>query len=297
MPKTAIVTLGMHRSGTSLGMSVLDALGVPVGSRLIEAARSNPAGFYEHTEVVAIQEKLLSQLGRVWHGPTGTHPFPDGWLARADVQQARKDLGALIKAEFAANGDIWGFKDPRTARFLPLWDQVFADQGITARYILMMRHPDTVAQSLLRHNGVDPSRGQLIWLQHNLDAVEGAGDALACVLNFDRLVSDPTVEVDRMIAALDGTINVSAEARMAAIGKISSKLRTHKDKGAQIENPVIAQAFKGLSAMARDDHGPDVIALAQQTRAMACLYEPWRTDKSGLIFDWALRLILRRKYR
>ena len=73
--KPIVILLGMHRSGTSLAMSMLNALGVECGEALIPAGPGNPAGFWEHSAIVAAQEDLLAGMDRMWHGPRGTHPF------------------------------------------------------------------------------------------------------------------------------------------------------------------------------------------------------------------------------
>ncbi|MEO0372590.1 MAG: family 2 glycosyl transferase, partial [Pseudomonadota bacterium] len=121
-----VVVLGMHRSGTSVGMSVLSSLGVDCGEDLIPAGRSNLAGFWEHAEIVAVQERLLARIDRVWHGPHGTFPLPEGWRETAAAEEAQAALIDILRREIVAHpGKVWGFKDPRTMRLWPMWLDVF----------------------------------------------------------------------------------------------------------------------------------------------------------------------------
>lgn len=70
MPDSAatplILVVGMHRSGTSLLASILQAIGVSLPGPLIEADVHNPYGYFEHRKIVEFQEKLLIDLGRWW---------------------------------------------------------------------------------------------------------------------------------------------------------------------------------------------------------------------------------------
>src|ERR1700690_93442 len=63
---TALVVLGMHRSGTSALTGMLHHLGVALGSRLMAASPDNPRGYWEHSDIVATHERLMAALGWGW---------------------------------------------------------------------------------------------------------------------------------------------------------------------------------------------------------------------------------------
>src|SRR5690349_12543379 len=100
--RSVFVLLGMHRSGTSVTMSVLNALGVRCGDNLIPAGRGNETGFWEHAGIVTVHERLLADLNRVWHGPTGSYPMPEGWLESDAARRARQELSAIVRSEMAS---------------------------------------------------------------------------------------------------------------------------------------------------------------------------------------------------
>jgi len=291
-----VVVLGMHRSGTSVGMSVLSALGVACGEDLIPAGRSNPAGFWEHAEIVAVQERLLARLDRVWHGSHGTFPLPEGWLESDAARDAEEDLARIVAREVAAQpGRVWGFKDPRTMRLWSLWERIWSKLGLVPQPVIMVRHPDAVTRSLKTHNGLAPARGQLVWLQHNLEALRYVGDSLRLVVDFDLLVNNPTAEVDRIAAALSDLIEISETAKQAAVDKVSGKLRTHKAALVPPANAMAAEVYGALLALALGQgDAQHTQAIVDRYDAAAELFDSWRSDRRNVLTDWIVRFLVSR---
>ena len=296
--KPVVVLLGMHRSGTSLSMSMLHALGVECGGSLIPAGPGNETGFWEHAGIVAAQEDLLAAIGRVWHGPNGTHPYPEGWLESDAAKRARERLTRIVAQEMASAERPWGFKDPRTARLLPLWELVFADAGAAPSYILATREPVAVCNSLAKRNGMDRARGLLVWLLYNLDALHDAGDSLKLVVDYDQIVEDPVREAERMAGALGSVMQVEPERIDEAAARVSDKMRRYGRKERTVENAIARDVLEGLDAMAADAPATDGLNRILSTyRDMQELFSPWVRDTRSPLFDWAIRLMLRRKYR
>ena len=59
----AILVLGMHRSGTSALARILNLLGCELGPNLLPAAADNEAGFWEHRDVVLLDDEVLARVG------------------------------------------------------------------------------------------------------------------------------------------------------------------------------------------------------------------------------------------
>ena len=57
-----ILILGMHRSGTSVMARCCNLLGVYLGQEFIETNQYNQKGFWEHSDVVSIEEAMLAKL-------------------------------------------------------------------------------------------------------------------------------------------------------------------------------------------------------------------------------------------
>lgn len=151
----AIIVLGMHRSGTSAAMYALNQLGVSVGptDSLMPPSPHNPGGYWEQWPIVKAHEHLLNRWGLRWDSDGD---LPRDWLSREATREAQHTLAQFIRRAFEGRS-LWGFKDPRTCRLLPLWQPIFAAQHITPHYLLMTRDPDAVVRSLQR---VDAGTGR-----------------------------------------------------------------------------------------------------------------------------------------
>ena len=51
----------MHRSGTSLVASLLSAIGVDMGQRLLPPDKGNPRGYFEDIDFLEFQRRALSE--------------------------------------------------------------------------------------------------------------------------------------------------------------------------------------------------------------------------------------------
>ncbi len=163
--RPVVVVLGSGRSGTSLLMQVLAALGMRVSEDLIQARRDNPEGFLEDAPIVRAQADLLRALG-AWP----YHPLPTDWLERPVTVATRRVLAGLLPQRLAGQG-IWGFKDPRTAAFLPLWQALFAEEGISPKYILALREPGKIIRSFMQAYGTPEDVAEAVWLRRTCDAL------------------------------------------------------------------------------------------------------------------------------
>ncbi|MBM4181393.1 MAG: sulfotransferase [Betaproteobacteria bacterium] len=164
--RPVIVVLGAGRSGTSLLMQVLAALGMRVSPALIGAREDNPEGFYEDAGIVRIQADLMRALG-AWP----YHPLPANWLDAPATAAAEIALRALLRERLGEAGGVWGFKDPRTASFLPLWQRIFSAEAIAPRYLLALREPDDILRSFMRAYQASAPLAESVWLRRTCDAL------------------------------------------------------------------------------------------------------------------------------
>lgn len=167
-----VVVLGSGRSGTSLLMQVLSASGMRVSEEMIEARRDNPEGFFEDAAIVRIQANLMRALG-AWP----YHPLPADWLAAPATAASARELGALLRARLERIDGLWGFKDPRTAAFLPLWRGLFDDLGLEARHVLALREPGSIIRSFMAAYQTPAHVAEQVWLRRTADAIAHTGAA------------------------------------------------------------------------------------------------------------------------
>ncbi|MGE0724557.1 MAG: hypothetical protein AB7O45_09285 [Alphaproteobacteria bacterium] len=277
--RRAVVVLGMHRSGTSLLASLLQGLGVELGRDLLrDGVPDNEEGYWEHAGIVAAQEAILDAIGRNWFQAEGLLPLPDGWTSRTEIAPLRRRLADLVSAEIDAATGPWGFKDPRTVRLLPLWRELFAELGVRPDYVLAIRDPHAVAQSLTRRDGMSPATGQLLWLQHTLDAFAHAEGGIRAVVDYDEWFADPLRTARGLAERLALPAAGDEAALRAAIGaRVRADLRHGRAGDPHALLPAVRGLWDALRAAAPDP--PPAAAIASAQRALA--------DAERLLGAWA----------
>lgn len=170
---TIVCVLGMSRTGTSVTMRLLSLAGVYPGpeeellqedlrqlagegeSVLARARETNPEGFWEHYRLMRLNERVLRKLGGNWREPP---ELPAGWESSAELAAEREEARALL-AESFGDRRLWGWKDPRNSLTLPFWQQLLPEM----RYVICLRNPLDVANSLSRRDGISLEQGFELW--------------------------------------------------------------------------------------------------------------------------------------
>jgi len=138
----------MHRSGTSLVANILEESGLFLGMRKLPPAFDNPKGYYEDTEFLDLNIKIL-KYNKTTH------------LLDKDIELTipdflKKEAIALIKKRESLNID-WGWKDPRNSLLLDFWAQLIPE----AKFLFLFRPYEQVVDSLLRRISRTPLRRPL----------------------------------------------------------------------------------------------------------------------------------------
>lgn len=231
---TALIVLGMHRSGTSALTGMLHHLGVALGTRLMPATDDNPRGYWEHLDIVRVNQRLMAALGLNWDDIRA----PPAGFERDDAARAAGcELAALLERDFAAT-PLWGVKDPRVCRLMPLWAGLLAAAQVAPRYLLAVRHPLDVAASLAARDGIGTARALLLWLGHLLDAERATRAAPRLIVHYEDLVGGRgwRAVADRIAAAFGVTwphAGVTAEAAVDAF--LAPELRRRRTSDGAID--------------------------------------------------------------
>ncbi|GJM09438.1 MAG: hypothetical protein DHS20C11_17140 [Lysobacteraceae bacterium] len=189
-----VFVMGMHRSGTSLVTRILSELGAYCGQpeSHLEPNQWNSSGYFELKELVAINNLLLNDQGCDWANALG---FRADAVTAARKQHATKRLSFLTKSLHKARSRKQPFialKDPRLCLTSPAL-------GIdTAMVLFVSRHPLSVAASLDVRDNLGMTVAMALWELYTLHFL-GHGMANAALLvSYERLLSDPIGETERM---------------------------------------------------------------------------------------------------
>lgn len=200
--KTALIILGMHRSGTSALTGVLNLMGVSLGKELLPPQPDNPKGFFENKEITLFNEQILfPALNSTW------------WdlkpIAKAQLEQLINSEELINKAKnIILNNfkydEIVAIKDPRMCILFPFWEKVLKDLLFDIKVIIPLRNPYEVAMSLKhRHgNAFTLEYGLLLWCKYLLYAEFYSRNYQRVFVYFDDLLNNPKKVIDEIVSVL-----------------------------------------------------------------------------------------------
>ena len=195
----AILVLGMHRSGTSAITRGLQVFGVDLGERLMPpVSGTNDKGFWEDLDIYALNVELLNSLSHDW---SSNSPILEAELSREDLSDLRVRAVELLRQKTQGKA-IVGVKDPRFARLLPFWQNVFDHLGIQASYVIAVRHPMSVARSLKVRDGFSAEKSYYLWLGHIIPSILYTEGFSRVVVDYDALVDEPEKQLRRIAERL-----------------------------------------------------------------------------------------------
>lgn len=195
-PQSIIFVLGMHRSGTSLTASLLDRAGIPWGDRLLPSAEDNQMGFWEQTDVVALNDLILREGNNRWDT---VHSFPPDWLERCRKKGYLNQAEKILQKNFPGNDPVIGLKDPRLCRTFPLWREVAQLAGRKVFCLLVVRDPAESVHSIQRRDHLSIKSAAWLWYRYNYEALQASQDCHRLIIRFADFFS-PESNVIQQIA-------------------------------------------------------------------------------------------------
>jgi hypothetical protein len=227
-----IFVLGMHRSGTSLTTNLLAELGVALSEDLLPPTRENARGYFESQTISFVQDRILGAFGVAWDTPMSMRALPPQWWKSPSIAPLRAHIVDFVRAELDKH-PLWAFKDPRTMRMLPMWDAIIPELNAEPTYLLVTRHPNEVAGSLHARGQLDPVIAELLWLEHNVDALLACRDRIAAIVDYQEWIDRPLEQgrymIDRVGLPYSGT-DEELKAMLARV--VAPELRHHAPSNA-----------------------------------------------------------------
>jgi hypothetical protein len=251
--KRLIVVLGMHRSGTSAITRSLKVLGVTLGDRLMPSFEDiNDKGFWEDIDLNALNIEMMNAIDSDWYYLSTLENIAvenlhkQGYFLRAVEMLRQKVCGPYI----------FGFKDPRVAKLLPFWKGVFSHCQVDVSYVIVIRHPLSVAMSLDKRDGIEPERSYLMWLGHVIPSLSYSVGDKRVIVDYDCLMQSPEREISRIAKALHLEIDLK-ELKTFISDFLDEKLRHTEYKSIDLLNndlcpPLVREIYTFLLEIASD---------------------------------------------
>ena len=259
----------MHRSGTSAITRGLQILGVNLGDTLLPPAFDNPKGFWEDQDILRINEALLAEFQSAYDRVglleiDMIHPSPA-------IAKLEKDAQSVLAQKFS-RVDVFAIKDPRLARLLPFWQRAFSDAGLAVAYIIALRNPLSVADSLALRNRFDLVKSSQLWHEHMLTAIHYTQGQQRVVVDYDQMLADPETAFRRITKQLHIGVTLPEELKEYQENFLDRSLRhtyyTRKDvleapylpQGVRDIYPILADCAEDL----RDSDDPELFMMVTQ---------------------------------
>ncbi len=155
---SAVVILGMHRSGTSLVAKIFHKSGISMGQTFLQADHFNPNGYFEDEDFLNVNKSLLETAEGSWKYP------PEKYQLKKIQGKFESSIVDLINSkEETAQTGLWGWKDPRTC----LTNWIFHRKLIQPKYIVVTRNKVDMIQSLENSRGKTFDWSNLIEIYEN----------------------------------------------------------------------------------------------------------------------------------
>jgi hypothetical protein len=205
--KRVVVVLGMHRSGTSAVARGLLTMGVDLGDHLMPPVPgNNEKGFWEDLDINEMNVQMMNTLETDWY-----HLRP---IRETEVQLLR-GKGYFLRAvellrEKIRTRNIFGVKDPRIAKLLPFWKDVFSYCNLSISYVIAIRNPLSVAKSLAARDGLKTEQSYFLWGQHILGALANTRGHGRVIVDYDRLMCAPEAEICRIATGMQLVVDMDA---------------------------------------------------------------------------------------
>ena len=213
-------------------------------------ADQNERGFWENLPIVEIHDRLLSSLRSSWDDP---RPLPVGWQQGPEVAGYRDEIIQVLQGD-SLKFALWGLKDPRLCKLLPLWLDILQELDAPCAFVLIHRNPAEVARSLEHRDGFSAAKSGLLWVEHNLLAEKWTRGRQRIFISYEQLLTNPEDTASR-IAKLIGNNDVEELGRKTGgfANFIAPDLRHHAHTGADhsaefgVYGALVAETHQALS--------------------------------------------------
>ena len=274
--KTALVVVGMHRSGTSALARVLNLLGADLPLNLLPANEHNASGYWESYDLMAIHDEMLQAAGTSWQD---TGSIPQLWHNPQFIGRYRARIVKALKTQYT-DSTLMVIKDPRISRFVPLTVAALQDIDVEPKFIISLRNPLEVADSLKARDGLSLLKSLLLWLDYTLCSERATRGFQRAFVDYDDLMMDWRETIRSAAAHLDvvfPTWNTAAEREIQSFLQSTLRHQVYSCKDLQAREDIsdwIKITFKAVRALA---HGGGADEISRLDHVFEAFKEGQRT--------------------
>jgi hypothetical protein len=237
-----VFILGMHRSGTSALTGMLVQAGFSAPSDLMPATIANPKGYWESLGIMGINEGFLAEMESHW---SSSLPLPAGWSESISARKWRTSLINLISEVFGG-AQLPTIKDPRFCTLIMGLEPWFESRLIDTSYIILIRHPLEVANSLLQAEGIDLYKALRLWIKSIFMTEQATRGYRRKFISFDVLIQDPANCLEACLQLVESAPDPENKVSMADEQNVIRPKTNHQatafiDKRLKRQHPIITE--------------------------------------------------------
>lgn len=225
--RQALVVAGMHRSGTSAMARLLSLSGAALPERVMDPGPDNPLGYWEPWEMVALDDEILAAIDSRWDD---VFALKGNQRALASRTAFLGKAQAFLTHNFGTR-DLPVMKDPRSSVLTGFWREALDQSGLDPTYVIMVRHPLEVADSLLARNGFPREKSLLLWASYMLAVERDTRGASRLFVSYSDMLGDWRGVLDRVEKTLGRPLPRRTPAAGVEIERFLSKSHRHHESG------------------------------------------------------------------
>jgi len=206
-----VFVLGMHRSGTSALTGMLAQAGFGAPSDLMPATVANPKGYWESLSIIRLNEDFIIEMESHW---SSSLPLPAGWSESINARKWRTSLINII-AETYRGAELPTIKDPRFCKLIMGLEPWLESRLINTSFIIPIRHPLEVSNSLFQAEGTDLSKALRLWIKSVFMTEQATRGHRRKFISFDILIQDPGNALDTCLKLVKSTVEQETTVGMA----------------------------------------------------------------------------------
>lgn len=184
--RRAFVVVGMHRSGTSAMTRTLSLLGASLPKEVMLAHEDNPSGFWEPQAVADLNDEILQALDSEWDDVFAFRPKE--YLSNFDQYYIGRAVD-LLQQEFNGS-ELIVLKDPRISVLTTFWDRALREAGFSTHYVIMVRNPLEVAESLRVRDAFPREKSLLLWSSYMIAVDRDTREHARTFVSYEQLMGE-----------------------------------------------------------------------------------------------------------